>query len=65
MGADQHITDPDDRADLAARAYELLHQYGSLSKVREHLAAALPVPTIHPTAHELRCGETACRGRAG
>ena len=39
MGADQHITDPDDRADLAARAYELLHQYGSLSKVREHLAA--------------------------
>lgn len=38
MGADQHIQDPDDRADLAARAYELYAQYGSLNKVREHLA---------------------------
>lgn len=38
MGADMHIDDPDDRADLAARAYELLGQYGSLAKVREHLA---------------------------
>ena len=38
MGADQHITDPDDRADLALRAYELYGEYQSLSKVREHLA---------------------------
>lgn len=39
MGADQHITDPADRAELIARAYELYLQYGSLTKVREHLAA--------------------------
>lgn len=39
MGADQHITDDDDRADLAARAAELMTEYGSLRKVREHLAA--------------------------
>lgn len=39
MGADQHITDPDDRADLAARAAELMTEHGSLRKVREHLAA--------------------------
>jgi hypothetical protein len=39
VGADQHITDPDDRADLGARAYELMSEYGSLRKVREHLAA--------------------------
>ena len=39
MGADQHITDPDDRITLAVLAYELHAQYGSLSKVREHLAA--------------------------
>lgn len=38
MGADQHITDPDDRADLALRAYELFGEYQSLAKVREHLA---------------------------
>jgi hypothetical protein len=38
VGADQHITDPDDRADLALRAYELYAEYGSLRKVREHLA---------------------------
>ncbi len=38
MGADQHITDPDDRADLALRAYELYSEYHSLAKVREHLA---------------------------
>jgi hypothetical protein len=39
VGADQHITDPDDRADLALRAYELYGEYQSLAKVREHLAA--------------------------
>ena len=39
MGADQHITDPDDRAELVARAYELYVRHGSLRKVREHLAA--------------------------
>lgn len=38
MGADRHIADPDDRAELVARAYELYGQYGSLRKVREHLA---------------------------
>lgn len=38
MGADQHIEDPDDRADLVVRAYELYGEYHSLSKVREHLA---------------------------
>lgn len=38
MGADMHIDDPDDRADLAARAYELLSEYGSMRKVREYLA---------------------------
>lgn len=38
MGADQHIEDPDDRADLVIRAYELYSEYRSLSKVREHLA---------------------------
>lgn len=37
MGADQHITDPDDRADLALRAYELYGEYGSLRKVQEWL----------------------------
>ena len=49
MGADQHITDPDDRADLAALAAELYAQYGSLRKVREHLAA-------HETTRRV-CGE--------
>lgn len=39
MGADLHIDDPDDRAELAVRAYELYGQLGSLRKVREHLAA--------------------------
>lgn len=39
MGADQHIDDPDDRADLVVRAYELYSEYRSLAKVREHLAA--------------------------
>jgi len=38
VGADQHIEDPDDRADLVVRAYELYAEYHSLSKVREHLA---------------------------
>jgi hypothetical protein len=38
MGADQHITDPDDRADLVVRAFELYNEYQSLSKVREWLA---------------------------
>jgi hypothetical protein len=38
VGADQHIDDPDDRADLVVRAYELWSEYRSLSKVREHLA---------------------------
>ena len=38
MGADQHIQDPDDRAELVARAYELYAQHGSLRKVREKLA---------------------------
>lgn len=38
MGADQHITDPDDRADLALRAFELYAKLGSLAKVREALA---------------------------
>lgn len=38
MGADQHITDPDDRADLAARAHELMSEHGSLRKVREALS---------------------------
>ena len=39
MGADLHIDDPDDRAELAVRAFELYGQLGSLRKVREHLAA--------------------------
>jgi hypothetical protein len=38
VGADQHITDPDDRADLAVRAYELYNELGSLAKVREALS---------------------------
>ena len=38
MGADQHIDDPDGRADLVVRAYELYAEYHSLAKVREHLA---------------------------
>lgn len=38
MGADQHIDDPDDRADLVVRAFELYTEYQSLSKVREWLA---------------------------
>lgn len=38
MGADQHITDPDDRAELVARAYRLYLEHGSLRKVREVLA---------------------------
>lgn len=38
MGADQHIDDPDDRADLVVRAFELYSEYQSLSKVREWLA---------------------------
>ena len=38
MGADQHIDDPDDRADLVVRAYELYSEFQSLSKVREWLA---------------------------
>jgi hypothetical protein len=38
VGADQHIDDPDDRADLVVRAYELYAEYHSLAKVREHLA---------------------------
>jgi hypothetical protein len=38
VGADQHITDPDDRADLAVRAYELYRELGSLAKVRERLS---------------------------
>ena len=38
MGADQHIDDPDDRADLVVRAFELYAEYQSLSKVREWLA---------------------------
>jgi hypothetical protein len=38
VGADQHITDPDDRADLAVRAYELYRELGSLAKVREALS---------------------------
>ena len=42
MGADQHITDPDDRAELLAVCYELYLQYGSRRQVREHLA-------VHPT----------------
>jgi hypothetical protein len=39
VGADQHIQDPDDRIALAVLAYELHAQYGSLAKVREHLAS--------------------------
>jgi len=38
VGADMHIDDPDDRADLAARAHELMAEEGSLRKVRERLA---------------------------
>jgi hypothetical protein len=38
MGADQHITDPEDRAELVVLAYTLYGQHGSLRKVREHLA---------------------------
>jgi hypothetical protein len=38
VGADQHIEDPDDRADLVVRAYELYGEYRSLSRVREELA---------------------------
>lgn len=48
MGADQHIPDPDDRAELLALCYELYVQYGSRRKVREHLAA-------HPTTVRI-CG---------
>jgi hypothetical protein len=38
VGADQHIDDPDDRADLVVRAYELYSEWHSLSRVREELA---------------------------
>lgn len=38
MGADQHIDDPDDRADLVVRAFELYAELQSLTKVREWLA---------------------------
>lgn len=38
MGADQHITDPEDRAELAALAYEIYNREGSLRKTRECLA---------------------------
>ena len=38
MGADQHIENSDDRADLVVRAFELFTEYQSLSKVREWLA---------------------------
>jgi hypothetical protein len=49
VGADQHITDPDDRADLAVRAYELYGELGSLSRVREALS-------IEPVTMRV-CGE--------
>lgn len=38
MGADEHITDPEDRTELAALAYELYQRHGSLRKTREALA---------------------------
>jgi hypothetical protein len=50
VGADQHIPDDDDRADLCVVAYELYSQYGSLRKVREHLA-------VHETTRRV-CGGT-------
>ena len=56
MGADQHITDPDDRADLAVRAYELYGELGSLSKVRERLS-------VEPVTLRV-CGERRLFSRA-
>ena len=37
-GAGEHITDPGDRTELAALAYELYQRHGSLRKTREALA---------------------------
>jgi len=56
VGADQHITDPDDRADLAVRAYELYGELGSLSRVREALS-------IEPVTLRV-CGERRLFSRA-
>jgi hypothetical protein len=56
VGADQHITDPDDRADLAVRAYELYSELGSLAKVREALS-------IEPVTLRV-CGERRLFARA-